>query len=374
MKKIEIKELYEFVMDSALGSETIINGEKYLYFGGVGYFQLHSHPEVIEAAVTATRKFGMNSATSRMTTGMTRLHFEVETRAADFFGCEDAVYLPSGYLSNIAGIQALYKMGKFDVIFIDETAHYCNRDGAYSVNRPVYVFKSNDIKDLEQKLKYELKPHEKPLIVTDGIFSVFGTIANAPGYLELAEMYDGVVWIDDAHASGILGSNGRGTYEYYNLKSGRLFWGSTLSKAFGGFGGIIPGDKEFTQYVRNGNVMNGGSQPVYAAAAASLKGIELVMANPNMREDLWENARYLKVGLASLGIPTEDNCLPIASFSAGNMREMKMLHDKLLKRHLFIQLTRYIGAGQEGVLRMVVFSTHRKSQIQYLIDTLRTEL
>ena len=374
MKKQEIKEIYKFVMDSAPGPETVINGQKYHYFGGVGYFQLHNHPDVIEAAVSATRKYGMNSATSRMTTGMTRLHFEVEKMAADFFACDDAAYLPSGYLSNIAGIQALNKMSKFDVIFIDETAHYCNRDGAYSVNLPVHVFKNNDIEDLEQKIKNRLKPNEKPLIVTDGIFPVFGKITNAPDYLKLAEEYDGIVWIDDSHSSGILGPNGRGTYEHYNLKSERLFWGSTLSKAFGGFGGIIPGNKKFIENVRSGYVMNGGSQPVNAAAAASLKGLEIVMANPEIRKNLLDNAQFLKKGLTSLGIQTEDNPLPIAAFSTGTLSEMNDLHNKLLKKKIFIQFTKYIGAGSEGALRMVVFSTHTKTQIQYLIDTLKTIL
>ncbi len=101
-------------MEIPLGPETIINGQRYLYFGGVGYYQLHNHPEVIEAAVEATRKFGMNNATSRSITGMTRLPFEVEARAVEFFGCEDAAYLLSGYLSNIAGIQALNVMNVFD--------------------------------------------------------------------------------------------------------------------------------------------------------------------------------------------------------------------------------------------------------------------
>jgi 7-keto-8-aminopelargonate synthetase-like enzyme len=362
---------YEFVMDSPPGAETIINGKKYLYYGGVSYFQLHSHPEVLQAAVDATLKYGMNSATSRSITGMTQLHLDLEMKAANFFGSEDAAFLPSGYLSNIAGIQALDSMGFFDVIFIDETAHYCNRDGAYSVNKPVFKFNNNDYEDLKTKIRGNLKSKEKPLVIMDGVFSVFGIMAAIPEFLKIIKEYNGIIWIDDAHASGIVGPNGKGTYDFYNLNSDRLFFGSTLSKAFGGFGGIIPGNYDFIKQVRCGNVLNGGSQPTSAATAASLKGLDIVMANPEMRESLWKNALFLKKGLRSLGIQTEDNYLPMAAFSIGSEADMKNIHNKLLKRGIFIQYSKYIGAGREGVLRMVVFSTHRKAQIQYLIDQLR---
>ncbi|MDD4191236.1 MAG: aminotransferase class I/II-fold pyridoxal phosphate-dependent enzyme [Mangrovibacterium sp.] len=369
MERPEINDLYKFVMESAPAPETVINGKKYLYFGGVGYYQLHNHHEVIRAAIDAIRKFGINSATSISMTGMTRLHFDVERRAAEFFGCDDSVYLPSGYLTNIAGIQALDDMGVFDTIFMDETAHYCNKDGAYSVNRPVFKYRGTG--DLKLQIRQHLKPHERPLLVTDGIFPTYGEIAQIPELFKLAVEYDGAVWIDDAHASGILGPNGRGTCDHFHLASDRLFFGSTLSKAFGGFGGVIAGRKEFIQHVRSGNVLKGGSKPTHAAAAASLKGLEIVMHNPKMREDLRNNARSLKDGLKSLGIPTIDNDVPIAAFSTAHGPDMNRIHEELLKRGIFIQLSRYVGADKEGVLRMVVFSTHAPAQIHYLIDTLK---
>ena len=374
MKKAEINEFYEFVMESAPEAETIINGRKYLYFGGVGYYQLQSHPEIIRAAVDATLKFGIHSATSRSITGMTQLHFDVERKAAEFFGCDDAAYLPSGYLSNIAGIQALNAMKAFDVIFIDETAHYCNLDGAYSVNKPVFKFKNNDPAELDRQIREHLGAAEKPLIVTDGIFSVYGIIAMIPEFLKIAEEYNGLIWIDDAHASGVSGPQGRGTYDFFNLKSDRLFFGSTLSKAFGGFGGIVPGNTEFIRNIRRGNTINGGSKPTNAAAAASLRGLEIVMENPGIRQKLWDNALYLKKGLRTLGISVEDNYLPMAAFSTGNASNMKGIHSELLKRGIFIQHSKYVGAGSEGALRMVVFSTHAKNQIQYLLDNLKEVL
>ena len=370
-KKHDIHDHYPFVMDSAPKPETIINGEPYLYFGGVGYYQLHSHPEVIKAACDATVKYGMGSATSRSHTGMTQLHFDVECKAADFFGTEDAVYLPSGYLSNIAGIQALWSMGMFDKIFIDQTAHYCNMDGAFSVRAPVFVFNNNDPEHLLIQIKKNLKATERPLIITDGMFSVYGYMACIPELLNIAEQYDGTIWIDDAHPTGVIGDNGRGTYEYFGLKSPRLFMGTTLSKAFGGFGGVIPGTKEFVTMVRKGNVLKGASQPSTAAAAASLKGMEILIANPGMRQQLWSNARRLKAGLNSIGIKVDENYFPMAAFTTGNMESMKRIRKELLNRNIFIQLSTYVGAGSAGTLRMVVFSTHSNEQIDYLINSLK---
>jgi 8-amino-7-oxononanoate synthase len=374
MIKSMIHDHYEFVMEGSPEAQTVINGKKCVYFGGVSYFQLHNHPEVVQAALEATSAHGLNSATSRSNTGMTQLYFDVEVKAAEFFGCEDAVYLPSGYLSNIAGIQALAALKAFDVIFIDASSHYCNLDGVHTSQKPVYPFRHNNPADLKDQIRERLKSNETPLIVSDGIFSMVGKFANIPELLEVAEEYDGLVWIDDAHGSGIAGANGQGTYEYFDLHSDRLYVGSTLSKAFGGFGGIIPGNRDFISVVRKGNVLKGGSQPVFAAAAASLKGIEIVASQPELREQLRDNASYLKEKLGSIGIEVFNNYLPIASFSAGTKEDMRKIQNQLFKKDIYIQHSNYVGAGENGVLRMVVFSTHSYDQIDYLTNTLKTIL
>ena len=371
MQEPSIYDHYPFVMGSAPKPVTIINGKPTLYFGGVGYYQLHSHPEVLKAANDATERYGMGSATSRSYTGMTQLHFDVECMAARFFGTEDAAYLPSGYLSNVAGIQALRVMNLFDKVYIDETAHYCNMDGAYSVRTPTYTFKNNDSEHLLSLMKDTLKAGDKPLIVTDGLFSVYGYLACIPELLSLAEQYDGIVWIDDAHLTGVAGDNGRGAYEYFNVKSPRLFMGTTLSKSFGGFGGIIPGTKEFIKTVRAGNVLKGASQPPASAAAASLKGMEILMANPEMRQQLWRNARRLKAGLNAIGIKVDENYFPMAAFTTNDPENMKRIHKGLLDRDIFIQFSTYVGADPAGTLRMVVFSTHTNEQIDSLIHSLK---
>ena len=361
---------YNFITESATGTETRINGKKYLYFAGTGYFQLNSHPEVIQAASEATLEFGIASATSRSISGTTPLLLEIEKSAAKFFDTEDAAYLPSGYLSNIAGLKALSDMDLYDVIFIDEGSHYCLTEGAMTVGKPIVSFKNRSLDDLRIKLEENLKPKQRPMIASDGMFPVWAKIAPLSDYLTLAEQYNGVIWIDDAHGVGILGENGKGSYEHAGLKSDRLYMGATLSKAFGAYGGIIPGKADFINRIKSGSVMTGSNAPMNASVAAGIKGFELVKNNPMMREKLWENASYLKEGLKAIGIDTDDNSRPIVAFAPGDVANMTSIHQALMDEGIFIQFVKYRGSGSDGVLRIVVFSTHTRDQIDYLCHKL----
>jgi 7-keto-8-aminopelargonate synthetase-like enzyme len=359
-------------MDGPPGPETVINGRKVLYFGGVGYFCLHDHPESMEAGINAWRRLGLNSGTSRAGMGTTTLIMEVERTAARFFGTDDAAYIASGYLSNTAGVQALREGDAFDVVFVDQHAHFCVHDAALSTGAPVHRFAHLDLDDLGHQLERHLRPGQTPLLMSDGLFPTFGRIAPVPDYLEVLEPYGGLVWLDEAHPMGILGPNGRGTCDHFNLDSDRVFCGGTLSKAFGGFGGIVPGPAEFVTRVRGGPVMIAASAPPTPVAAATLKGLELVMANPQWREGLWRNARLLKSGLEELGFAVESNEVPIAAFSLESGERMQRVHRELFDRGIAIQYTHYPGAGAEGTLRAVVFSTHTAAQIRRLIDELRS--
>jgi len=361
-------------MEGPAGPEVIIDGKKYHYFAGTGYFQLHSHKELIQASNDAVLQFGIGSATSRAMAGTTPLLLNLEEKIAAYFDTEDAAYLPSGYLTNIAGLKALHDLDLYDVIFIDEGSHYSNIEGAETTGKPVIKFANRNVEDLKLRLDETLKQNERPLIATDGLFPIRATLAPLEGYLELAEKNNGVVWIDDAHGVGILGQNGRGTCEHLGLDSKRLFVGATLSKAFGAYGGIVPGRADFIRRVRAGSVMTGSNSPMTAAVAAGLKGLELMKNNPGMREKLWENARYLKAGMKSIHIPAGDNCLPIVAFTHGDAAAMTAIQGALMEDGIFIQYANYRGAGIEGVLRIVVFSTHTKDQIDTVVEGLKKNI
>lgn len=362
---------FKYILEGTTGANTNIQGNNMLYFAGVGYFQLQNHPEIIKASIQALQKYGISTATSRAGIGTTDLLIKLDREIATFFDTEDAVYLPSGYLSNMAGIQALKAMKKFDVVYIDEVVHYCNKEAVMTAGVPVFTFESRNAADLEKQIITTLKANEKPLIVSDGMFPVWAVMAPIPDYLKLAEKYNGVIWIDDAHPVGIIGNNGRGTYDYFNLKSDRLFMGATLSKAFGAYGGFVPGTEEFIYHVKHGNIIDGSTSPVSAAVAAGLKGLELVTQNPQWRHNIRTNALRLKNGLRKLGIEVAENDFPVTSFKIGKAAQMQSIHAELMKRNIYIQYTKYIGAGPEGVLRTVVFSTHTSDQIDYLIDNLK---
>jgi glycine C-acetyltransferase/8-amino-7-oxononanoate synthase len=361
-------------MESAPAAETVISGKRYLYFGGTGYYTLQNHPSLLQAATAALARYGMHPATSRGGFGTTPLYVAVEAASARFFGAEDAAYIASGYLCNLAGLQALTAADGFDAIFVDRGSHYSVTDLLPALGLPVVPFAHRDPEDLRRSLRAHLRAGRRALVVSDGIFPLMGHLAPVPAYLEVAAAYDAVLWLDDSHGVGVLGERGRGTCEHYGLASEWLLFGGTLSKAFGAYGGVIPGRKDFVRAVRAGHVMNGATSPTSPAAAAALAGIELLAAHPEWRMRLWDNARMLKSGLRRLGLPVEDSPVPIAAWALESARRMDGVQRALMARGICIQRARYVGAGPAGVLRVVVFSTHTAEQIGRLLEELQRVL
>lgn len=359
------------LMESAPAAETVIDGRRYLYFGGTGYYALQNHPALLKAAAEALATYGMHSATFRGGFGTTPLYVAVERKAAEFFGAEDAAYIASGYLSNIAGFQALASIAKFDAVFFDEESHYSLTDFIYLLQSPAVAFAHADPDDLRQKLRSRLRPGQRSLIVSDGIFPLMGQVAPIPAYVEAAAPYEASIWLDDSHGVGVLGARGRGTYEHYGLASDRLLFGGTLSKAFGSFGGIIPGGAPFIQAIRAGHVMNGATSPTSSAAAWALASIELLAQHPEWRAQLQDNVRRLKAGLRQMGVAIDESPVPIAAWTLSSPEQMDRIQKTLMDRGICIQRAYYPGAGAGGVLRVTVFSSHTSAQIDRLLGELR---
>ena len=359
-----------FVMESAPGPEVVINGLKYLYFGGTGYFGLHGHPEVIQAGVEAFRRYGMQSGTSRSGFGNNPVLLEVERKVAEYFGTEDCVYFVSGYLGNLILAQGLAK--DYDVILIDELAHYSVRDGVATTHKPVFAYRHRSAEDLAAQLRKNLKPGERPLVMTDGVFPTFGVLAPVPDYLKVLEPYGGLLALDDSHGVGVLGPNGGGTIEHYGLRSDRLYFAGTLSKAFGGHGGIIPATAKLVNVIRQSvGVYSGASPTPTPAAAASAKGIDLVKSHPEWRERLRRNTALAKDGLRKMGFAVNDSPMPIVTWALKSAEAMKSLQKALLARGIAVPYTNYVGAPAGGVLRATIFSVHTEAQIRRLLDELR---
>jgi len=362
-----------FLMQSAPGAETVINGRTVLYFGGTGYFGLHGHPEVIRAGVEAFSQ-GTHSATIRSGFGNNPILLDVERKLAVFFGTEDAVYFSSGYLNALFLAQA--PASRFDSVFIDQACHFGIRDGIAASGKPVVFYRHCDPEDLRQKLRNDLPAGAKPLVLTDGVFPAFGEIAPVADILDVIEPFDGILALDDAHGVGILGSNGRGTLEHFGKTPGEsVLSAGTLSKAFGGYGGFIPGGAALTAGIRETVGAYAGSTPVPTPiAAASAKGIELLSAHPEWRESLRRNAGRLKAGLRALGLPAADSPVPIAAWTLSPAAEMKRVQEVLFDRGIALARLSYAGAPAGGVLRATVFSTHTRDQIDRLLDELKRVL
>jgi 7-keto-8-aminopelargonate synthetase-like enzyme len=368
-------------MESPPGAHTIIDGRKYLYFAGTSYFALHGHPEVIEAGVTALRKHGVHSATSRAGFGTIAPVLEVEQRAAALFARDAAFYFSSGYSSNHVLIQALAHDA--DAVFVDEAAHFSVTEVANVPGLPCHVFRSRDADHLASQLQKHLRPGARPLVMGDAIVPPTGALAPVNEYLSVMSRFTpGVLLLDDAHGFGVLGDQGRGTFEHFGLwdrtnvaclEGITLATGGTTAKALGGFGGIIPGSTEFIARVRrSSHYFDGASAPAAAAAGSTAKALELIASDSSFRLRLRANAAQLRGGLRSLGLQVNDSPAAQTGVVIGDAANMKRLHAVLKQRDILVPYVgAYSGIGPEGLLRFAVSSAHTPDMIVHLLDSLK---
>lgn len=373
-------------MQSPTGPHIVIDGKRYLYFGGTAYTALQSDARVIEAACQATRQYGLASATSRGGIGTMPPIREVEQLAARYFGCEDAFYFVSGYLGNTVFAYTL--VGHVDIVFIDEAAHYCVVEAAHLLHKPAIRFKHTDPDDLARLLREHVQPGMKPMVLTDGVFAALGDIAPLGAYRDLLRPYPGsVLCVDDAHAVGSIGEHGRGTFEYLGLEGvntwlpgmesagpgPHLLMSATLSKALGGFGGIIAGSAAFIEKLKAGShLYRGASAPSVPDASGTAKALELILTEPIHCQALRRNCMLVRERLRGLGLTVNDLPVPIISLTVGDASNMQRIHRELAARSIWLPyFTAYAGVAGEGLLRIAVFSTHTEAMIDELIGALR---
>jgi len=367
------------VMQSAPGPETVIDGRSYLYFGGTGYLGLAGHPEVIEAACEAVRRYGLHTATSRSGFGTSPPTLEVERLAAEFFGQEATFYFVSGYVGNHILMQAL--AGRFDIVFADAAAPYSLEEASRRSGRPIVRFRHADPDDLERLLQQQCRPGERPLVLTDGIFAASGDIAPVDRYVGILDRCEGAsLLVDDAHGFGTLGDAGRGTLEHFGFWGPRvnstaeptgtgLFVAGTLSKALGGFGGVLVGTAEFIRHARSSSHYYEGATALPApVAGAAAKALEIVLREPQLRARLRENVSLLRQGLRALGLSVAESPSPVIGLAAGDAGNMRRLHTELKERRILVPyFPTYSGTGKEGLLRIAVCAAHSVGMLQQLL-------
>lgn len=355
------------MMGSPIGARMVINGRAVDYFCGTSYYTLHGHPAVIEAACKATRRFGLGPATNA---GVSVFNQTVEL-ARQHFGTDTATYVISGYLGAMVLVQAL--SDDYDIVVVDESSHYSVFDGIRTSGKDVISFRHLDATDLASKLAQHVRPGEVPLVMTDGVFPVTGTIAPLPDYRDVLRSYpSALLCVDDAHAVGVIGEKGRGTLEYFGLEDENCYMAGTLSKAFGGIGGLVPGSRALAAKIKkNVRISIGASPPPVPAAAAAGMGISILTEHPEMRKDLWANAKRMRDGLRGLGFDLLDSPIPIVNVRGGASLDMQHVRDELANQHmivLHVPPSSYSDAPEVESLRIAVFSTHSEEQIKHLVE------
>ncbi len=360
-----------YKIESAIGAKVMVNGHEMDYFIGTGYFGLQGHTELIDAACEATRKYGIGRATSIANFGHTPLLDEVEERAANFFGTEQSLYYASGYLGNAILLKGL--KDEYDIVFVDKESHYSVFDGIAAANKPLVVFNHLDANDLKNKIEQHLKPNQRPLIFTDGVFSVTGKIAPIPDYISVLEKYkNSIICVDDAHATGVLGKNGRGTFEYFGLNNNNnLYASGTMSKAFGGHGGIISGKKKFIEKIKVKSEIPYATNSVpIPAAAATVKALQIIDQKPEIRTELKDKVKYAKNAFRNLGFKLDDTPVPIICLS-NTKSTPELICEGLLKKNIIVSVQKYgtySGVPVGGAIRIAIFSTHSMEQIDKLTN------
>ncbi|OMP68287.1 8-amino-7-oxononanoate synthase [Domibacillus epiphyticus] len=348
----------------------MVNGKKMLLFSSNNYLGLAHDDRLIQSSIQATQCYGAGSTGSRLTTGNTTVHEELEKRLARFKKTEAAVVFNTGYMANLAALTTL--VGGDDVILSDEMNHASIIDGCRLSRAETIIYRHADLKDLELKLQ-QTSHYRKRLIVTDGVFSMDGDIAPLPGIVDLAERYDAVVMVDDAHATGVLGKDGSGTVEHFGLKDKAVIQMGTLSKAVGAEGGYIAGGQSLIDYLINKArpFIFSTSLPAGVIASA-LAAIDIIPSEDERRVRLREISKHLYDELTSLGYTVWGGETPILAIICGEPEKALFLSRTLYENGIFAPAIRppTVPSGTSRI-RFTVMATHQDEQIKKVIEVFK---
>jgi 7-keto-8-aminopelargonate synthetase-like enzyme len=358
------------MLESSVGAEIVLSGNRYVNFGGSSYLGLASNPRILEAGIAALRELGAGGPIPRghaIGSGPLRT---VEQRACHFFASDAALYLGSGYHFGLAATAVLCR--QYNAVFFDEFAHFALRDGIAACGLPHRSFRHLDAEDLEHQLRHHLAASERPLVVTDGLYSTFGEIAPLDRLWHVTAAYEGRLVVDESHAFGVLGASGRGALEHHGIPRAGVLAGGSLGKAFGTCGGLVLGSAADVTALQSTPVVRGASTGSPAAAAMGAASLDYVRDHPLLLTQLRDNTTYLKSGLRRLGLTLRgDDMAPIASFALDSSESTQRLQAALLAEGIFVYRSTYLGADSGGVIRCAVFADHAQQHLDCLLDALR---
>jgi len=288
------------VLDDEQAPVCHFDGRKVINLASNNYLGLTTHPKLREAALEATRKYGVGSGAVRTIAGTMRIHMELEERIARFKNVEACVVFQSGFTANAGTVSSI--LGKDDFIISDELNHASIIDGARLSRAKILVFRHKDLAHAEEQLASVKDQPGHKLLITDGVFSMDGDIGPLPGLCDLAEKYGAIMMVDDAHASGVLGRNGRGTVDHFQVHGRVDVQVGTLSKAIGALGGYVCGSRDLIDFLyhRARPFLFSTSHPP-SVAATCIAAFDVLEQEPERIEKLWQNTRFFKQELSLLG-------------------------------------------------------------------------
>lgn len=353
---------YFRAISSEQDPEVIIDGKKVLMFGSNCYSGLVNDPRIKEAAIEAIRKYGTGCAGSPFLNGTLDLHKKLEQRIAEYIGKEDVMIYSTGFGVNLGVVSCV--TGREDYILWDEQDHASIIEGRRLSFSQQLKYKHNDMASLEKQLQ-RCEPDKVKLIVTDGVFSMEGDVANIPEIVRLAKKYDASVMVDEAHSIGVFGEGGRGTVNHFGLtKDVDLIMG-TFSKSFASLGGFIATDKEVTNFLRHHSrsyIFTASITP--ASTAAALKAIDIMIAEPERQQHLWDLTNYALEGFRNMGFEIGNTSTPIIPlFIRDDFKTFAITHD-LLEEGVFVNpVVSPAVAPQDTLIRFSLMATHTKEQV-----------
>ncbi|MBU1094487.1 MAG: pyridoxal phosphate-dependent aminotransferase family protein [Firmicutes bacterium] len=374
-KKAREAGYYPYFHELTSKQDTVVHmeGKEMIMIGSNNYLGLTSHPEVIQASIEATLKYGTGVSGSRFLNGTLNLHRELEEELAAFLNKEDVSIFGTGFQSNLAIISGI--AGRNDIIFSDKENHASIYDGTRLSYAEVIRFEHSDMADLEDKLA-KAPENKGKLIITDGVFSMSGDIAKLPEIVALARKYGARVMVDDAHGLGVMGEGGRGTAEHFGLENEVDIIMGTFSKSLASLGGYMAAERDVIEYIRHNSrpyIFSAALPP--ANTAAALAALRILKREPERVKALADIAEYMRQGLKARGLKIRDSRTPIIPiFTYMPLRTM-LACNQLFEQGVYVNpvIPPATPIG-ECLIRTSYTATHTKEQMDTAIDKIANVL
>jgi glycine C-acetyltransferase len=355
------------ILDDEQKAHTTVDHRSVVNLSSNNYLGLTTHPKLRKAALKAIDEFGVGTGSVRTIAGTMEIHMELERRLADFKKVEKVVVFQSGFAANAGTVSAV--LTKEDVVISDELNHASIIDGCRLSRATIKVFPHKDV-DAARKIITDLPASQRKLLITDGVFSMDGDLGPLPALCDLAEQTGCIMMVDDAHASGVFGANGRGTVDHFGMHGRVDIQVGTLSKAIGALGGYVAGNTNLIDFLyhRARPFLFSTSHPP-SVVLACMAALDVLMEEPEIIERLWDNTRFFKEGLQRLGFNTGLSESPITPVIAGEGAKAMLLSDKLFERGVFAQGIAFPTVARDKArVRTIVTATHTREDLQFALD------